>query len=127
MNIRLTSLLAIVLAGFVPVLQAQYSYTITDLGTLGGNYSSPTSVNYAGQVVGTSTTTYGVSRAFAWWHGTMIDLGTLGGDYSSAAGINDHGLIVGRPATCFYLFLRHRSHDRSRNPRRRHFVRQRDQ
>jgi len=99
MNTRVTSFMAVLLAGFTSVSAAQYSYTITDLGTLGGNYSSPTSVNYAGQVVGTSTTTYGVSRAFAWWHGTMIDLGTLGGDYSSAAGINDHGLIVGTAAT----------------------------
>ncbi len=99
MTIRATSLLVILLAGFVSVSPAQYSYTITDLGTLGGNSSSPAGVNYSGQVVGTSTTTYDESRAFAWWHGTMIDLGTLGGDSSSAAGINDHGLIVGTAAT----------------------------
>ncbi|HTQ32122.1 MAG TPA: hypothetical protein VMI53_13005 [Opitutaceae bacterium] len=99
MNTRVTSFMAVLLAGFTSVSAAQYSYTITDLGTLGGSESYVAGVNYSGQVVGTSTTTYGVSRAFAWWHGTMIDLGTLGGDYSSAAGINDHGLIVGTAAT----------------------------
>jgi probable HAF family extracellular repeat protein len=85
MTIRAAGLLAILLAGFVSVSPAQYSYTITDLGTLGGDSCLPAGVNYSGQVVGTSTTTYGESRAFAWWHGTMTDLGTLGGDTSSGS------------------------------------------
>jgi probable HAF family extracellular repeat protein len=80
-------------------LPAEYLFTVTDLGTLGGTTSSATGINAWGQVVGTSTTSYGVSRAFVYWHGVMIDLGTLGGDYSSATAINNVGQIVGVATT----------------------------
>src|SRR5262245_15963232 len=64
-------------------------YALTDLGTLGGDYSYAYDLNQAGQVVGYS------GHAFLWNNGTMIDLGTLGGTYSGADGISDLGQVVG--------------------------------
>jgi probable HAF family extracellular repeat protein len=69
-------------------------YTVTDLGTLGGTYSSAYGINNVGVVAGgaaTPTQTGGVSQtAFLWYGRHMIDLGTLGGlacpDCNSQAG-----------------------------------------
>lgn len=80
---------------FFSSIYAQYLFTITDLGTLGGKTSSASGISAWGQIVGTSTTSYGVNRAFGYWHGVMTDLGTLGGDYSSATAINNVGQVVG--------------------------------
>jgi len=55
------------------------TYTIIDLGTLGGSSSIARSINARGQVVGESDTAAGLQRAFLWEAGTgMQDLGTLG-------------------------------------------------
>ena len=59
------------------------SYTVTDLGTLGGTYSYGYGVNNAGVVTGgaaTPTQTGGLAQtAFLWYRGSITDLGTLGG------------------------------------------------
>src|SRR5262249_9567228 len=77
------------------------SYTITDLGTLGGTASYTYGLNNAGDVVGYSylTGSTGPYHAFLYHSGTVTDLGTLGGATSRANGINDKGQIVGVSAT----------------------------
>src|SRR5581483_11451846 len=70
------------------------SYTVQDLGTLGGA-SIAYGVNASGQVVGESG-----GHAFRYRDGaSMVDLGTLGGSESAAFGINSAGQVVGFAST----------------------------
>jgi probable HAF family extracellular repeat protein len=72
------------------------SFTITNLGSLGGTVSVPAQVNNQGEVVGYSSTTNNAAfHAFLYSHGRMTDLGTLGGTTSGATGINNRGVVVG--------------------------------
>jgi probable HAF family extracellular repeat protein len=72
------------------------SYTVTDLGTLGGNESKAYGINYAGQVVGTAKTSSGDFHAFSWERGGIKNLGILNGYSNSKAGdINNAGQVVG--------------------------------
>ena len=71
---------------------------MTDLGTLGGTWSSADGINDLGQIVGgsfLSENLQGPSHAFLWQDGVMTDLGTLGGPSSWASDINDLGQVVG--------------------------------
>jgi probable HAF family extracellular repeat protein len=76
-----------------------FSYSVTDLGTLGGSFSQAYGINDKGQVVGCATTTSGSLHAFLWSNGTLQDLDTLGGSYSQAHGINNTGQVVGVAGT----------------------------
>jgi uncharacterized protein (TIGR03437 family) len=70
--------------------------TLTDLGTLGGNFSYAYSINDAAQVVGISGTRDDAStRAVLWNNGAITDLGTLGGLNSQAYAIGNGGQVVG--------------------------------
>lgn len=72
------------------------SYTITDLGTLGGLSSAAFGINNLGQVVGGADLPDGKRHAFRWENGTMTDLGVLPGDqYSEASDINNLGAVCG--------------------------------
>ncbi len=76
---------------------ALYSnFQLTDLGTLGGDFSEGVAINGSGQVVGDSMLANGLTHATLWSNGQIIDLGTLpGGTTSYATGINDSGQITG--------------------------------
>jgi probable HAF family extracellular repeat protein len=88
-------------AGFVmspAAAQPAPAYTVTDLGTLGGD-CFPLDLNLRGQVVGTCRPASGSEQAFLYSGGMMSPLGTLGGTYSFANAINQPGDIVGNSAT----------------------------
>ena len=74
---------------------------LTDLGTLGGEFSRGMAINNAGQVVGGSATSgYDREHAFLYRNGVLTDLGTLpGGTNSLAFAINHAGQITGRSDT----------------------------
>jgi probable HAF family extracellular repeat protein len=76
---------------------------LTDLGTLGGDFTITTWLNDAGEVVG-GTTTAGEAEFHAtlWRDGAITDLGTLDGDcFSLAHAVNSSGQIVGESGSCF--------------------------
>jgi probable HAF family extracellular repeat protein len=72
---------------------------VTDLGSLGGAYSTGAAINRFGLAAGSSTFASDGSRS---WHAVMYadggvkDLGTLGGQESAALGLNDWRQVVGR-------------------------------
>ena len=99
---------AIALAVFTsswPILgQPVYTYTVTDLGNLGGNFSIAQAINTNGQVAGYSYNSNGARHAFL-WNGSMQDLGTLPGSSQSAAyGINAQGQVVGTSDNIAFLY-----------------------
>src|SRR5262245_18142138 len=75
----------------------QLRYAVTDLGTLGGQWSFASAVNERGDIAGWSTLPGdGVERPFLWREGVMTDLGTLGGKNSAGfPHINDRGDVSG--------------------------------
>ena len=97
MNAKLFSIslltAGVLLASASPASASGYKFT--DLGTLGGDYSSASAINDSGQVVGYSNILTGATHATIWNGATPTDLGTLGRYDSLAAGINDSGQVVG--------------------------------
>jgi probable HAF family extracellular repeat protein len=94
-----------------PVALLYHGGVIEDLGTLGGSFALPTSINDLAEVVGWSATTSNAeNHAFLYRDGTMTDLGALGPlppgtpvfpggpailSYSYAFAINNWGQVVG--------------------------------
>jgi probable HAF family extracellular repeat protein len=77
------------------VTTAAMTYSIKNLGTLGGKQSAAYGINNVGQTVGYSVTTAGRFHAFIYQAGVMKDLGALAGGTSEANAINDAGVAVG--------------------------------
>ena len=83
------------------------SYTVTDLGMLGGTESSGSALNAGGQVAGSSYTTGDAAQHAYLWKptvsggasGAMTDLGTLGGTQSFGNGLNASGQVAGESFT----------------------------
>jgi len=91
---------------------------MTDLGTLGGDFSGASGINNRGEIVGLSDiANQGADHPFLYNHGLMHDLGTLGGNLSAANAINDLGQVVGYSRTASnikehpFLYSRGRMHD----------------
>jgi probable HAF family extracellular repeat protein len=79
-------------------LQAETSYRLVDLGTLGGATSRAYSINDSDQIVGYAEDNQGRLRATLFdptSTGNNRDLYTIGGDESGAYAINESGQIVG--------------------------------
>ncbi|CAG0993035.1 hypothetical protein ANRL3_02909 [Anaerolineae bacterium] len=95
------ALLTLLILTMATVNASGTSYTITDLGTLGGTESRAEGINNRGQVVGYYSYgfyagAYSTKRAFLYDGGVMHDLGTLEGTNNSMAlGINDAGQVTG--------------------------------
>jgi probable HAF family extracellular repeat protein len=75
------------------------SYTVTDLGALGGTFSQPFALNKAGTVAGGATLANGAQHAVLWSQGGVADLGTFGGPNSTAFGVNDKTVASGAAET----------------------------
>ncbi|MCH8250811.1 MAG: hypothetical protein IID36_00005, partial [Planctomycetes bacterium] len=78
---------------------------MSDLGTLGGEFSRAYGVNDFDQVVGRSERPEGgnIYHAFLWEKGKMIDLGKIGGFASSwACAINNGGQVIGVPPFLYH-------------------------
>ena len=92
---------ALLLAGLTLSATAHgaVSYTLTDLGTLGGSHSEARGINANGQVVGVSDTSDGPAHAFLYSGGSLQDLSDLGGFNSDARSINATGQVVGESDT----------------------------
>jgi probable HAF family extracellular repeat protein len=74
-------------------------FELTDLGTLGGDWSVAYDISDSGQVVGWAENSAGQISAFSWNNGVMTDLGSLGGPMSMAYAVNDNGDVVGFSST----------------------------
>jgi len=90
------TLIAVTFLALVPMsVNAQTTYTITDLGTLGGTFSQGQYVNANGAVSGKSTLPGDtVLHAFLWENGVMTDLGPGFHGPNSAAIINNASEIA---------------------------------
>jgi probable HAF family extracellular repeat protein len=75
------------------------TYTVTNIGTLGGNDSVALSINDYGEVVGFSKTADGEVHAFRYFHDSLFDLSTLGGKESYAYIITNSGILLGDSKT----------------------------
>lgn len=97
MDYRRRFVLALVFAttvGLTAITFAQ-TYTVTDLGTLGGSSTEAHAINNFGQITGSSNVNSTVSHAFLYTAGTITDIPTLGGNIGIGLGINDSGTVVG--------------------------------
>jgi probable HAF family extracellular repeat protein len=95
------SVLLALAAGGAHAAAAQ-SWTLVDLGTLGGSGSFGSAVSDDGYVAGCSNTANGDVHAFLWHDGAMVDLAAASGTTAGAScglAVNDRGVVAGRSGT----------------------------
>jgi len=96
---HLAALLAVSVALPLSANAGGATYTVTDLGTLGGTFSQPFSIDKSGAVGGGATLADGDQHAVLWSSGQATDLGTLGGENSTAFGVNTRMAASGAAET----------------------------
>ncbi len=98
------SVIAFFLFTFFPALTSAQSpprYTVTDLGSLGGEESAAAGLNNKGQIVGGADTAARgkgpeyITYVFLWENGRMRRLPALNGSHAYATAINDAGQLAG--------------------------------
>jgi probable HAF family extracellular repeat protein len=87
-----------ILVAIAPAIAIAAQYTVTDLGTLDGTFSSATGINASGHISGGYDPPTAFSHPFL-YDGTMHDLGTLGGYTSYGYDINDNDQVTGHSGT----------------------------
>lgn len=75
------------------------TYTVTNIGTLGGNDSVALSINDYGEIVGYSKNADGEVHAFRYFREAIFDLSTLGGKESYAYVVTNSGILLGDSKT----------------------------
>lgn len=97
---QVVATLSVAIALLSGAVQAAPTYWVTDLGTLGGIYSSANGINNSGQVVGESYLAGNrTAHGFLYDNGTITDLNDLidpltGWTISNAVAINNSGQIA---------------------------------
>jgi probable HAF family extracellular repeat protein len=82
--------------GVIRAFHVNAILTLTDIGTLGGEFARARDINDAGVVTGEASTASGNVHAFVWTVANgMRDLGTLGGSISAGFSINQSGQVAG--------------------------------
>lgn len=105
MNFSKTFCLPAVFAGLATLGCTVSYYQLTDIGSLGGDYSWGQSMNNSGQVVGWSPLSGENNiHAFLYSTGQMTDIGAFPGFESRAYGINDLGHVVGASGGKGFIF-----------------------
>jgi hypothetical protein len=74
---------------------AATGYTVTDVGTLGGEWSDAQGINEAGDIAGTASRSTAGSAAYRWKGGLMTAINSFGGLSSQGLAISDDGWVVG--------------------------------
>lgn len=92
---RPTFWISIIFLLALPLTSAAQTYTITDLGDLGGSGSGARGINASGQVTGYVASKSGGSAPFLFSDGKMTSLGTLGGGSGIGQAINSSGQVAG--------------------------------
>jgi len=92
---------ASVLASFAAAQSAHTTYSVQDLGLVGGSPGEPLFMASNGLSAGAAVTASNQSHATVWFMGFKLDLATpgLGGPNSVANGVNDKGQVVGGAQT----------------------------
>lgn len=70
-------------------------YRVTDIGTLGGNYSDAQSINEQGQVTGTARTSGGDYHGYIFHEGVLTDIDVPTAELAYTHSINNRGQVAG--------------------------------
>lgn len=92
---RPTFWISIIFLLALPLTSAAQTYTITDLGDLGGSGSGARGINASGHVTGYVASKSGGSSPFLFSDDKMTSLGTLGGGSGIGQAINSSGQVAG--------------------------------